>query len=147
MGPGQQLGLPVQEEKFETEGTPCEEGVFLGIEIDTKRMILRRLVQIAAEVMRWRNKTSASGRQVASLVGLLAFAARVVAPGRLYTSRLISALCVSGSTAADLYRRRAPLSDGFRADLNWWEKFYLLEWNRCHPRAQADDRGCCTALD
>ena len=126
------LGLPIQMEKFAREGHPSPVVVFLGVEIDARRMTLRlddgRLRDLRSDLLLWRSRTVASGHQIASLVGSLAFAARVVAPGRLYMARLIALLRHPHVTAACQHRRRVVLSPGAHLDLAWW-LWTMPAWN------------------
>ena len=126
-----QLGLPVQMKKFVEEGAPSLEKIFLGILIDTVKEELRldeiRLRQIKDELKLWKSKTSASVREISQLVGVLAFAAKVVSPGRLYLSRMIAALR-NGEGGPVRYSQRRILSAGFLADVEWWHAT-MPEWN------------------
>jgi hypothetical protein len=124
-------GLPISQRKLALEGTPATEAIFLGILVDSERLELRldtvRLQAILVELQSWVGKTSATVREIASLVGVLAFAARVVAPGRLYMSRLIEALRV-GRAGPRRYDRRRDLSAGFQDDVTWW-RLVMPQWN------------------
>ena len=126
-----QLGLPVQMKKFAEEGAPSLEKIFLGILIDTVKEELRldeiRLQQIKDELQLWKSKTSATVREISQLVGVLAFAAKVVSPGRLYLSRMISALR-NGEGGPIKYSQRRQLSAGFLADVEWWHAT-MPAWN------------------
>ena len=124
-------GLPISQRKFEQEGTPATSMIFLGVLVDSVKLELRldpeRIAAIHTELALWVNRQSASVRQIASLVGVLAFAARVIGPGRLYMSRLIAALRV-GQSGPLRYDRARSLSSGFRADVQWWLTV-MPRWN------------------
>jgi hypothetical protein len=117
------LGLPIQMKKFSEEGEPALEKIFLGILVDTVKGELRldedRMQQIKDELSLWRGKRDATVREISQLVGVLAFAAKVVAPGRLYLSRLIS-LLRNGSGGPIRYSQRRVLSAGALEDVEWW---------------------------
>ena len=117
------LGLPIQMKKFVEEGEPALEKIFLGILVDTVKGELRldesRMEQIKDELALWRGKRDATVREISQLVGVLAFAAKVVAPGRLYLSRLIS-LLRNGSGGPIRYSQRRVLSAGALEDVEWW---------------------------
>ena len=125
------LGVPISQRKFALEGTPSTSIVFLGILVDSERLELRldesRLLAIKSELILWRDRRSASVREISSLVGTLAFAARVIAPGRLYMSRLIGALR-SGRRGPIRYDLQRNLSSGFLSDVAWWSTLMPL-WN------------------
>jgi hypothetical protein len=126
-----ELGLPLQLKKFEEEGAPSLEKIFLGIVIDTARNELRldseRLAQIKEELASWSGRVDASVREISQLVGVLAFAAKVIRPGRLYLSRLIAALR-AGVPGPVRYSARRRLSADFQADLRWWTDV-MPSWN------------------
>ena len=67
---------------------------YLGIVLDTNLMQARiseeRLKDILKELHQWEHKTSATKREVLSLVGKLQFVSRVVRPGRTFVRRMIS---------------------------------------------------------
>ena len=125
------LGVPISQRKFALEGAPTTSIVFLGVLIDSERLELRlddaRLLAIKVELSLWRDRRSASVREVASLVGTLAFAARVIGPGRLYMSRLIAALR-SGRRGPIRYDLKRVLATGFLSDVAWWSTVMPL-WN------------------
>ena len=125
------LGVPISQRKFALEGAPTNQIIFLGILIDSERLELRldidRLVSIKSELSIWRDRRSASVREIASLVGTLAFAARVIGPGRLYMSRLILALR-AGRRGPIRYEMQRELSKGFLDDVAWWALVMPL-WN------------------
>jgi hypothetical protein len=127
----ERLGLPVSQRKLAAEGTPANHMIFLGILVDADKLELRldnsRLSSIRAELAIWLGRRSATIRQIASLVGVLAFAARVIGPGRLYMSRLIQALR-SGRRGPIRYDRQIGLSAEFLADLAWWSAV-MPDWN------------------
>lgn len=85
-----ELGIPVSVEKLEG---PLTTMVFLGILFDTVAMQIRledtRLVTIHAELDAWGMRSEASREELQSLIGSLAFAAKVVAPGRTFLRRMI----------------------------------------------------------
>ena len=127
----ERLGLPVQMKKFAEEGEPSLEKIFLGILIDTEKSELRldeeRLEQIKSELELWRGRAAATVREISQLVGVLAFAAKVIAPGRLYLSRMIAALR-NGEGGPIRYSQKRVLSAGFLADVEWWHGV-MPGWN------------------
>jgi len=85
-----ELGIPVSLKKLEG---PLTSMTFLGILFDTIAMTIRlddeKLANIHAELGKWNARTSASKEELQSLIGVLAFASKVVAPGRTFLRRMI----------------------------------------------------------
>ena len=75
---------------------PCMVMVFLGIQVDTIKLILSILpdkwLEIVELVQRWLVKKSASLKEVQQLAGALNFACRCVKSGRIYLSRILNFL-------------------------------------------------------
>lgn len=122
-----ELGIPVSLNKLEGPATLV---VFLGILFDTIAMTIRldeeRLAAIHAELARWNERSTASREELQSLVGVLSFAAKVVATGRTFLRRMIDHMksLPAGSDATTQH----PLSNTFDMDLQWWRKF-MTRWN------------------
>ena len=77
-----QLGVPLK-----VEG-PTTSLIFLGILIDTSKMELRlpegKLVELRILIRQWKEKKSCTKRELLSLIGKLAHAAKIVKPGRTF---------------------------------------------------------------
>lgn len=126
------LGVPMATGPGKVEG-PAQCLTFLGIELDTLKLEARlpqqRLDELHALMVEWQSYTRASVKQLQSLTGLLNFASACVAPGRVYTRRLINH--TSHIIAADLGRgphTQVKLSAAALADVRWWAEM-LREWN------------------
>ena len=82
--------MPVAMEKSEGPATCL---TFLGIELDSSlqqlRLSLTKLQDITSLTKSWLGKWSSTKRELLSLIGKLAFAAKVVPAGRLFLHRLI----------------------------------------------------------
>ena len=122
-----ELGLPVSLSKLEGPATTM---VFLGILFDTVTMTIRldeeRMANLLKELSLWNDRTSASREELQSLVGVLSFAAKVVAPGRTFLRRMIDHIkALPANTDAT---SQQPLSESFDKDLQWWRRF-LSQWN------------------
>ena len=67
--------------------------VFLGILFDSVNMTIRldddKLAAIHAELSAWNERQTASREELQSIIGVLSFAAKVVAPGRTFLRRMI----------------------------------------------------------
>jgi hypothetical protein len=68
----------------------------------------------------------ASREELQSLIGILSFAAKVVAPGRTFLRRMIDHLKTIPNHADS--STPFPLSSDFLKDLQWWRQF-LTRWN------------------
>ena len=118
------LGLPTAPSKV---GGPATSITFLGIVIDSAaeeiRLPLAKLRKLRATLGRWLQKSTATKRDLQSLIGQLNHAASVVRPGRSFIRRLIEAMKIP----------RRPwhpvkLNLGCRADIAWWYS-YISSWN------------------
>jgi hypothetical protein len=137
---------------------PCRVVEFLGIVVDAEVGVLRisheRLREIRVELDEWNGVTTTSKRKILSLIGRLAFAARVVRYGRAFLARLIQ----FSKTLAQLHHRR-KLTQEVRLDIDWWQKciashngvyIYNRSWtdgNVCHVYTDSSNLGmgatCC----
>lgn len=119
-----QLGVPIAMEKVEGPTTTL---TFLGLELNSRTRQISlppdKLHDILTELQAWLHRRKATKRQLLSLIGKLAFAAKAVPAGRLFTRRLISL-----STKAHRLHHRLRLNSHARADIQWWQDF-LPTWN------------------
>ena len=118
------LGVPLKLEKIEGPTTSL---VFLGILIDTTKMELRlpdgKLSELRGLIMQWKMKKSCTKRELLSLIGKLAHAAKIVKPGRTFLRRMIDT--AHSVTQLNHY---VKLKADFASDLAWWDCF-LEMWN------------------
>ena len=118
--------MPVATDKVEGPSTSL---TFLGIEIDSQLQELRlptpKLQELLLELSRWQDRRKATKRQLLAItiIGKLAFAAKVVSAGRLFTRDLITL-----STSKKRLHLHIDLSSRAHADIRWWQKF-LPSWN------------------
>ncbi len=111
-----ELNVPIATEK--TEG-PSEIITFLGLELDSERMIVRipsdKIADVVnkIQVMLSGQKTTLKAMQ--SLIGSLNFCCRAIVIGRPFCRRLINAIC--GLTKP---RHHLRLNKGIRLDLGMW---------------------------
>ena len=93
---------------------------FLGILIDTIKLTLevtpQRLLEIKQLVVEWLNKEKATRKNLESLIGKLAFVATCVRGGRVFISRLISAL-------NQFTHVPSSISEQIKLDVRWWHRF------------------------
>ena len=123
-----ELNIPINTDKLALEGTPSTTVKVLGILIDTVLMQARldpeRLAAIKAALAEWSAEQTCSRQELQSLIGTLAFAAKVVPAGRTFLRRLLATLC-----AAHKHRSASvALGPAFHSDLAWWRRF-ISEWN------------------
>ncbi len=94
---------------------------FLGIEIDTVSQTLsitnERMTEITQELQVWLGRRVCTKRELLSIVGKLAFAARVVRAGRTFLRRLIGL-----SKSVRCLHFKIKLNKAARADFSWWLK-------------------------
>ena len=128
-------GFSVQPSKITTPAVSTE---FLGIVIDSSLQQLRisvdRLRELTTEVAAWLELKRATKRRLLSLIGKLAFAAKVVRSGRAFLGRLLGI-----AKQAKALHHHVRLTEEARADLLWWHQciashngiyYYDIDWNR-----------------
>ena len=118
------LGLPVAEEKLEGPTTSLD---FLGFTLDTELSEIRlpraKLEELRVLLQQWRGRKSCTRKELESLTGKLAHAAKAVKPGKTFLGRMFRLL---GGVRKAHYRVRLNLS--FRSDILWWDTF-AASWN------------------
>ena len=119
-----ELGVPLAAHKIEG---PAAIITFLGIEIDATSMVLRlpddKQARLRALILQWLVRKAATKRDMLSLIGQLAHACKVVAPGRTFLRRMIDLAASRHNLDHWIW-----LDGGFRSDLFWWHLF-LDRWN------------------
>ena len=122
-----ELGLPVSMSKLEGPATLM---LFLGILFDTVAMTIRlsddKLKDIHDQLALWHDRTAASREELQSLIGVLSFASKVVAPGRTFLRRMIDHLKTLPYSSDSSTQH--PLSTAFHMDVQWWRQF-VTQWN------------------
>ena len=118
------LGLPMAMEKQEGPSTSLD---FLGFTLDTQSMMVQlppgKLTELVELLQQWRGHKSCTCRELESLAGKLAHAARVVQPGKTFMGRIFQLL--GGVRQA---HHRACLNLSFRSNIEWWYTF-IEGWN------------------
>lgn len=92
----------------------------------TMRLDDERLASLHSELQLWVDRTHASREELQSFIGVLSFAAKVVAPGRTFLRRMIDHLKtipLDAEASAPF-----PLTTPFKQDVQWWIQF-LTQWN------------------
>ena len=99
---------------------------FLGVSVNSISLLLSltddRLAEIRQEMRKWLNKSSASRRDIQSLVGKLSFAATTVRSGRLFFSRILNFLRILPKHGIK------PIPAEAKKDIKWWSIF-IEEYN------------------
>ena len=115
----QLLGLPLAVEKIEGPVTCI---VFLGIVLDAIRMELQlpteKLEHLKQLIKVWLSRHKAQKRDLLSLIGHLAHAAKVVPPGRTFVRRMLDVAHSKKSLHHWVY-----LNKDLKSDLLWWHMF------------------------
>lgn len=152
------LGLTMAGAKAEG---PVTQLTFLGIQLDTKQMVARlsadRLQQLLIMLTTWERKKHASEAELASLLGVLDWACRVIRIGRPFKRRIVEHLKrvkarsrlrgryslkdaemhmqdnddTGGDNvggSASTSGQLSPLTDAVQADILWWIKL-APSWN------------------
>ena len=118
------LGVPVAMDKLEN---PASTLTFLDITLDTVNQELRlpadKLKQISPTVTNWLGCRTAPKRELLSLIGKLAFAARVVPAGCLFCWWLFQLPSLVENLHHHIYMNAEA-----HEDLQWWHNF-LPSWN------------------
>ena len=100
---------------------------FLGFTLDSESLITRlppgKLNELIKLLKQWRGRKACTRRELESLTGKLAHAARVVRPGKTFMGRMFQLL---GGVRQPHHRVRLNLS--FRSDIEWWNSF-IADWN------------------
>ncbi len=117
---------------------PCQQMVFLGVELDSLEMCMRlpwhKLVLLRETLTNFSKLKRASKRQMQSLAGKLNWAAAVVHGGRVFLRRLLNDM-----NSLKAGRDRMRLSADVKADINWW----LSCMNSFNGKALLLDRRIC----
>ncbi|XP_053388430.1 uncharacterized protein LOC128551553 [Mercenaria mercenaria] len=114
------FGVPLSAEKKTVFPTTCL--VFLGVEFDTIQMIMRlpqdKLARLKNEIIKLSQRKKVTLREMQSLLGLLNFACRVIAPGRAFCRRLINSTIGLKKTY-----HKTRVTQYMKADLSLWLQF------------------------
>ncbi|XP_061196001.1 uncharacterized protein LOC133204278 [Saccostrea echinata] len=101
---------------------PTQVLTFLGIELDTVNMTMKlpleKLNQLHGEIQYFLKAKKVSLREMQSLIGLLNFACKVVAPGQAFCRRLINS-----TIGITKQQHRIRVTKNIKADLKVWESF------------------------
>ena len=120
----QHINAPTKPEKEEGPSTVL---TFLGIQLDTTTMqasiTQERKEEVLHAIRHIHKRHTCTKRDLLSLIGKLAFACKVVPPGRIFLRRLIDL-----STTVGPLHHHVTLNHEARADLRWWLRF-LPPWS------------------
>jgi hypothetical protein len=118
------LGIPLKWQKLEGPATML---TFLGIVLDTHRMEMRlpegRLEELKQLITKWMDRKAGKKRDVLSVIGKLAHAAKIIVPGRIFLRRMIDV-----AHKAKQLDHWIHLTAEFKSDLAWWHCF-IDYWN------------------
>ena len=112
------LGVQEAEEKSVPPTTRMD---FLGNTLDTERMTIEvsstRKTELIQELKEWRDRKSATKKQIQSIIGKLNFVTNCVKAGRIFLSRLIDSIREQDN------HRKILLTEEFRKDIDWRLEF------------------------
>ena len=112
------IGLVEADDKAVPPSQICS---FLGILINTIHMrieiVPERLVEIKEELQSWLHKSTASLRELQSLVGKLSFCATTVRAGRLFFSRILAFLKTLDKSTPHV---QCEIDFDVFKDISWW---------------------------
>jgi hypothetical protein len=121
------LNIPLSEQK---SCGPTTELEYLGIILNSERMQARlpedKRIRTALLVKNFSTKTKCTKRELLSLIGHLAYACKVVVPGRAFLWYLLTL----AKSRRELHHR-VDLNAECRIDLAMWSTF-LEKWNGCN---------------
>ena len=110
------LGLEESKGKADAPNTKM---MFLGILFDSETMSMciaeDRIQEVRGELERWEDKTTASRKEVQSLVGKVSFMAKCVRPGRVFIARMLETLKSCPE------KGQKELDKEFIKDVVWWK--------------------------
>ena len=119
-----ELGVPLKWQKLEGPSTSL---TFLGIVLDTQKMEMRlpkeKLEELKKLILKWLARKAGKKRDLLSLIGKLAHAAKIITPGCIFLRCMI-----------DVAHKAKPLDHWvhltaeFKSDLAWWHCFIDC-WN------------------
>ena len=109
---------------------PTQKLVFLGIEIDTRKLSLAlpldKLDDLKALIASYIPKSRASKRELQALAGKLNWASRVIFGGRTFLRRILDLMNTMSRPSS-----RCLLTAEFKADIQWWHEFLDSFNGRC----------------
>ena len=123
---------------------PATSCVALGILYDTQTNLvslpLDKLVLLRQMLAEWKNKKTATPKELASLAGRLLWCSAVVPPGRVFLGRVLALKRAADARDENQARRPVGLDRDFKLDLAWWAD-WTDTWNGksfLEPRHAAD---------
>ena len=120
------MGIPLAPDKI---FGPCHRLPYLGIIIDSLSMSMEvteeRYQECMSTLPKWLQRSKCTKTELKSLIGKLAFVAKVVRPGRLFLRRMIDL-----SKSVRKGHHHISLNAEAKADIAWWFDF-LPTWSRC----------------
>ena len=103
--------------------------VFLGVDFDTQKLTMSvpgdKVQEIRSDLQMWVKRTTATRRELQSIIGKLFWVSKMVKHSRSFISRLLQQLRdIHGTTE----NKKVPLSPECKKDLTWWS-MYLRTFN------------------
>ena len=110
------LNIPITTEKIEGPSTTI---TYLGIQINSHNQTIQlpddKLHELITLLPTWLHKKKCTQKELLSLIGKLRFASKVIRPGRIFLSRLITIAHTVKRLHHSIY-----LNKEAQADVKWW---------------------------
>jgi hypothetical protein len=116
----QEIGVPLADEK--SEG-PCQVLVYLGLELNSRQMLVRipgeKIQEVVEKILATLTKKSVKLKNIQSLIGSLNFCCRAIVVGRPFCRRLIDATC-----GVKRSYHHIRVTNEMKCDLKIWLEFF-----------------------
>ena len=117
-----ELGLTEAEDKAVA---PTTELIYLGVQFDTVKMLMRidadKCAELKSELSSWCRRTVATKQELQSILGKLMWISRAVKFSRAFINRIIGEI-----KRLDSQKQKATLSSDVRKDFVWWFSFMQM---------------------
>ena len=136
---GKLLGELGLEESSEKACPPSTCMVFLGVEFDSEKLIMRvpgeKIQELRSELGVWERRTTSTRRELQSIIGKLFWVSKMVRHSRPFIGRLLQQLRATQGTPDS---KRTPLSSECRKDILWWSQ-YMRTFNGVNAIVNDED--------
>ena len=136
---GKLLGELDLEESSEKACTPSTCMVFLGVEFDSEKLIMRvpgeTIQELRSELCVWERRTTFTRRKLQSIIGKLFWVSKMVTHRRPFIGRLLQQLRDTQGTPDS---KRTPLSSESKKDILWWSQ-YMRTFNGVNAIVNDED--------
>ena len=117
------------EESIEKASKPSTVMTFLGVEFNTQNLTMsvpgEKLQELRSDLQLWVRKTTATKKELQSIIGKLFWVSKMVKHSRSFISRLLQQLRDMQGTPDN---KKVPLTSECKKDVSWWS-MYLRTFN------------------